>query len=325
MDSRAGHWLLRLCWSLPYLRLLSSRKTVILLYHGVPRQSDSHSINGSVFERHILFLKRQFEIIPLAELKARREPYEKNRLVLTFDDGFRNHADLVAPILKKHNVPATFFVCSRSSIPGKYLWFAYLQALEDHFPEKGFYFREKFFDMSLSQRHVGIEQLRNYLLSLDPHPIAMYETIERELPRLEDCVNEQILNDRYAGITAEQMNELSRNPLFSIGVHTCDHPFLSKCERAEARRQILDNKNWIERILGKPCDFIAYPSGDYNAQVLDECRQLGLKRGYAVIPQLNTDAEYELPRVGIYSTSLEVLGFKAQWGDLLRAMKIKVG
>ena len=324
MDSRAGH-LLRLCWSSRYLRLLSSRRTVILLYHGVPRQSDGNSINAAVFEQHILFLKRQFEIIPPTELKTRRAAHEKIRIMLTFDDGFRNHAEVVAPILRKHDVPATFFVCSRPSVPGKYLWFAYLQALEQHFQDKGFYFRESFFDMSSQQRQRNIERLKNLLLNLKPHPIAMYKAIEKELPRLEEFVSEQTLNDCYAGMTEEELNELSRDPLFSIGVHTLDHPFLTKCPREEARRQILDNRKWIEGVSDKLCDSIAYPSGDYGTEVLEECHAIGLKYGHAVIPTLRKYMDYELPRIGIYSPFLDILGFKAHWGDLLRQLRMNVG
>ena len=324
MGSRTDR-VLRLCWSLPFVRFLSSRKPVILLYHSVPRQSIGSSINCDIFREHILFLKRHFKIISVTELKSNRTANEKNRVILTFDDGFRNHAEVVAPILSEYGVPATFFVCSRSSVPGKYLWFAYLQALEDQFQGKGFYFRGDFFDMSSERRHDSIAQLRICLLTLEPHPMAMYEAIESELPGLEDFISGQRLSDCYAGMTAEQLNELSRDPLFSVGVHTLDHPLLSKCKSAEACRQILDNKKWIERIIAKPCESIAYPSGDYNADVLENCRQLGFRSGHAVIPRLGTDMDFELPRVGIYSTSLDIVGFKAQWGDLIRALKINIG
>jgi len=247
------------------------------------------------------------------------------RVVLTFDDGFCNHADVVAPILRKYDAPATFFVCSRPSARGKYLWFTYLQALEECFQDKGVYFQGIFFDMSPTKRHVSIRQLSDVLLKLQPHPMAMYEAIEKELPRLEEFVTTQKLADTYAGMTAEQLKELGGDPLFSVGVHTLDHPFLTQCKRDEARRQILDNRNWIERITGKPCESIAYPSGDYNAQVLSDCKQIGLKSGHAVIPQVGINADFELPRVGIYSRSLDILEFKAQWGNLIRALKINVG
>ena len=318
-------YLLRLSNNLPYLRFLSSKKTVILLYHSVPRQGNGELIDAAVFEQHIVTLEKEFRIIPHTELHIRRITREPRRVLLTFDDGFRNHAEVVAPILKRHNVPATFFVCSRSAQPRKYLWFSYIRALENHFQGNGFSFRSMFVDMSRNSRRASIQQLQDILLKLLPHPLAMYEAIENELPRLEDFVTEERLADGYAGMTAEQLRDLSGDPLFSIGAHTLDHPFLSRCERAEARRPLLENKRWIEDITGRSCEAIAYPSGDYDADVLTDCEQIGLKDGYAVIPRVGTHTDFELPRVGIYSTSLEILRFKAQWGNLIRALGLSLG
>ena len=322
---RGVRYLVSLSNNLPYLRFLSSKKTVILLYHSVPRQGIGELINAAVFERHILTLKKEFRIIPHTELHIRRTAREPRRVLLTFDDGFRNHAEVVAPILRKHNVPATFFVCSRSAQPRKYLWFSYIRALENHFQGNGFSFRSMFVDMSRNNRRASIQQLEDILLKLQPHPLRLYEAIETELPQLEDFVTEERLADGYAGMTAEQLRDLSRDSLFSIGGHTLDHPFLSRCERAEARRQVLENKRWIEEITGRSCEAIAYPSGDYNADVLADCEQIGLKEGHAVIPRVGTHADFELPRVGIYSTSIDILRFKAQWGNLIRKLGLSLG
>ena len=318
-------YVVRLLNSLPYVRYLTSRKTVILLYHSVPRLSDGQSINAAVFEQHILLLRKEFRVISQSELHVRRGPRDAIHVLLTFDDGFRNHAEVVAPILRKYDVPATFFVCSRPCNPGKYLWFAYLRALEDHFKGIGFCFRNLFFEMSGKRRRTSIQQLGNILLSLLPHPQAMYQAIETELPRLEDFVAECRLADVYAGMTAEQLISLASDPLFSVGAHTLDHPFLSLCERTEARRQILENKKWIEEITGTSCDVIAYPSGDYNFDVLADCEQLGLTTGYAVSPRVRTHPNLEVPRVGVYSTSFDILRFKTQWGNLVRALRLRLG
>src|SRR5439155_18249885 len=131
MLSTLKEFLLRSGWKLPYLSFISARTTVILEYHGIPKNGDGKEIDSIDFEQHVIFLKRNFDIIPLHRLWERRAPKEKIRIVLTFDDGFRNNAEVVAPILHRHGLPATFFVCFRHSVPGKYLWFSYCNALKN--------------------------------------------------------------------------------------------------------------------------------------------------------------------------------------------------
>jgi peptidoglycan/xylan/chitin deacetylase (PgdA/CDA1 family) len=245
-------------------------------------------------------------------------------VLLTFDDGFRNNAEVVAPILRRHGVPAVFFVSSRHAMPGKYLWFTYLENLAKHFKGAGFVFRDRFMDMSPGRREATVSELRETLLRLEPHPGAMYRAIEEELPPIESFLSESDLLDRCAGMSAEQVGELARDPLFSIGVHTVDHPFLTRCEGDEVERQIAGNKAWLERASKRECDAIAYPLGDYDAEVLQRCRKLGLTRGYAVTPQLKKDPLFELPRVGIYRPSLDYVGFKVQHGNLIRALGLEI-
>src|SRR5262245_40546475 len=144
MDSHLSDLLLRPGWKLPFLRLFSSRKTVILLYHGIPKRGDVTNIDGTEFERQVLFLKQHFEVVSANRLGETRKGQDRIRVLLTFYDVFRNHAEVVAPILRKHDLPAIFFVSSRHSVPGKYLWFTYLRALERHFFGDGFSFCGEF-------------------------------------------------------------------------------------------------------------------------------------------------------------------------------------
>jgi peptidoglycan/xylan/chitin deacetylase (PgdA/CDA1 family) len=315
--------LLALGWRLPLIRGLSSRQPVTLMYHGVPAGGAGDFINGKIFEQHIRLLKKHFEFVSGGNAVEPRRALDKIRVLLTFDDGLANNAEVVAPILRKHTVPAVFFVCSRHAQKGKYLWFSYLRALESHFKGKGFFFREKFFEMSDGGRRLSIDRLREILLGLRPHPTAMYKAIEEELPQLEDFVSPEQLADCYAGMRAEQVAELAHDPLFSLGVHTVDHPFLTKCDPQEARSQILQNKIWIEQTIKQLCDTIAYPGGDYNSQILEQSLELGLIHGHAHIPNRITNTNQERPRIGVYTRSSEILGFKIQWGNLIRFLRIK--
>jgi peptidoglycan/xylan/chitin deacetylase (PgdA/CDA1 family) len=153
----------------------------------------------------------------------------------------------------------------------------------------------------------------------------MYAAIENELPRLEDFVSAADLLDSFAGMTEEQLNELASDPLFSLGIHTVDHPILTICRPEEAYRQIAENKHWIERITNKACNVIAYPLGDYNAEVVRQCQDLGIHRGYALIPSMRVHPEYEISRIGIFGQSIEFMGFKVQWGAWVRSIQSAIG
>ncbi len=318
-------WLLTVGWQLPFLRALSSRQPVILLYHGIPPTGDGSYVDGKIFEQHIVFLKKHFDLVSLDDLRTPRRTLDRIRVALTFDDGFRNNAEVAAPILRKYQVPARFFICTRHASPRKYLWFSYLSALEKHFRWKSFSFRGETWDMTPNVRQPTMRRLLEILLTLTPHPTAMYQAMEEELPALEDFVDCRTITDCYAGMTPAQAGELAADPLFSLGIHTVDHPLLTKCTHEEARRQIQENRAWIEQLSQQQCETVAYPNGDYHANVLQQCRVLGLSRGYAVIPQDYSNSSLAIPRMGIYSASVDVLGFKVQWSNLMRTLQIKVG
>jgi len=323
--NKVAESILPFSYRVPLLRALSARSPVALLYHGVPPKSDSAGIDKAIFEQHVVFLKRYCGFVKLDNIDERRKALAKVRVSLTFDDGMRNHATVVAPILRRHQIPAVFFVCSRPATAGRYLWFVYLDALERGFGWNGFTFRGEFIDMSPAERPASVKRLLEFLLSLVPHPTAMYQVIEEELPRLEEFVSERMIQDSYAGMTAEQVGELANDPLFAVGVHTADHPFLTKCNIHDMTQQIEQNKAWLDGLGERRCNSIAYPHGDYDDAVTQVVRDLGVGYGYAVAPKRNSDSCYEIPRVGIYARSLEVLGFKAYWGTSLRRLGMAVG
>jgi peptidoglycan/xylan/chitin deacetylase (PgdA/CDA1 family) len=273
----------------------------------------------------VRFLVRHFEMVAPASLGERRKRSSRITVLLTFDDGFRNHAEVVVPILTKYRVPAIFFIPSRHAEAGRYLWFSYLQMLQRWFPANGLRLGGEFMDMSENRRAQTMERLRQRLLELTPHPSAMYKVIEEELPRLEDFVSQEDLRDHAAGMTQEQIADVAQNPLFSVGVHTVDHPLLTRCDQLEAARQIQENRRWLEKLTGRGCDLIAYPVSDFNAVVLQRCRELSFSWGFSEQRRVQGDYRLQLPRAGVYFPSVTELGCKVRWGDLLTTLRDRPG
>ena len=297
---------------------------VILLYHGTPRKTVAGRVDEAALAEQIRFLTQHFELISPEDFKSNPNG-GRSQVLLTFDDGFRNNYEVARPILRAYHAPALFFVSSRHAERGKYLWFAYLRALEDWFPEPTITFRGQTFPMRRENRRASVERLKNILLGLRPHPLAMYEAIEDELPALADFMTEERIADLCAGMSADQVRDLAEDRLFTVGCHTMDHPFLTRCAQDEMARQISENTTWIERATGQRVHAVAYPSGDYDSSVLEVCKRFRFERGYAVIPNRRPAGVYELPRIGIYGNSLDVLGCVVRWGNAMRAMRVPMG
>lgn len=309
---------LKLCnvaWKLP--ALVGRRLPTVLTYHGVPTTRPVHAIHSQNFEKQVQFLKREFDIVPSSE--ALRARPGKKRVILTFDDGFRNNWVNAATILKKHQVPATFFISTRHLEVGKFLWCDHLLGIRIFWKGGDFEFHGRKWDMNPGKRSQTMREMFGHLASLKPHPQALYDAIDQHLPPLQDIVDSGYLDDAFAGMLPEQVLQLSQDPLFEIGNHTHDHPFLTRCDLPEARRQITRASEILQDITGKRICSIAYPIGDYNAEILEESTGR-FDTGFAVFRKVNANPLFETPRFVISSDSCSLLGFKVRQGPASRLL-----
>jgi len=313
-------------WQSGFLQRWAAGRPIVLMYHGIPRRALPGRVDADAFERQILFLQERFEFLSWEQYTNSSVSASRGvRILLTFDDGYANNAAVAAPILQRHGVPAVFFVCRRHAQPGRYLWQTYLDALQSRFAGAGFSFRGRFRDLSPGRREITRQQLQAELTALSPHPQAVYDAIEEEFPGLETFLSADELRDHCYGMSEEQLADLTRSDLFQVGVHTCDHALLCRCSPAESFRQMRDCRDWIEAVSGRRCTAVAYPCGEYDHRVLAQAEELGFEGGFAVQPKFDRASRFEVPRIGIYSPSLDVLAIKAVFGHTIRRLGLKAG
>ena len=196
------------------------------------------------FRRQIVHLKRLFHFISWRDVQRPGSIWSRRSLLLTFDDGLRNNATIVAPMLRELSVPAVFFVSSRHFGGQEVLWFSYLAPLEHEYDGREIAFRGVRYDISGPNREQSLQLLASDCWPEDSS--AMYDAIRNELPPIESFVGTDDIEDRYAGMTAAHVAELDADDLFSVECHTVDHPYLTRCKPQEAERQIAQNKADIE-------------------------------------------------------------------------------
>jgi peptidoglycan/xylan/chitin deacetylase (PgdA/CDA1 family) len=101
---------------------LTARRLRVLGYHGVAR--------AEVFERQIAWLGRHLHPVTLADVIAALDgaPLPKRAVWVTFDDGDPSVVDVALPILRRHGIRATMFVCPSVIGTDDPLWW---QAIDD--------------------------------------------------------------------------------------------------------------------------------------------------------------------------------------------------
>jgi len=92
-------------YNLAWLRALSSRRPIVLLYHGIPAADSNEAVDGWTFAQHIRFLSQYCDFVAVDDVATSRKTLDKIRLLLTFDDGFRQAMGGVARILSGSGLP----------------------------------------------------------------------------------------------------------------------------------------------------------------------------------------------------------------------------
>jgi peptidoglycan/xylan/chitin deacetylase (PgdA/CDA1 family) len=284
---------------LPYfkiaLRRVSGKKYItILLYHKIsPKASPffGQSVSPKVFEEQIQFLKKNFQIIGFRDLRSanRIQNNQKDAVIITFDDGYKDNFLHAYPILKKYDIPATIFLATDFIGTGKLLWpdkLAWILYRTAAIPDRNTLIKfeiskeiihgiEKLFQ---SKSLMRLEILRSLADSLKDYPMKQLENILGGLA--EACkIKEWPEGQIHPMLAWDEVKNMSLKGI-EFGSHTKSHLILSKIPLNMARREIVESKKEIEKHIQKPVTTFAYPFGkkeDYSESIIKIIQEVGFK------------------------------------------------
>lgn len=84
-------------------------------------------------------------------------------------------------------------------------------------------------------------------------------------------------------LTWDEIKEMDAGGI-TIGAHTLDHPHLSKISLEEAKRQIVESKQVLEKHLGKEVQYFCYPYGQYSSAVVRMVKDSGFRAATSIEP-----------------------------------------
>ncbi len=299
----------------------------VLLFHKVPTLADPLApgeLNLARFEQILDFVGANANVLPLTEASAalKRGTLPARAVALTFDDGYAEWIDNVAPALLRRRMPATFFITT-GPLEGGVLWHERILAAVRALPARGALLPAglgMYTDLDLpGARERLVEQLQARL---------KYAPLSQRLDAMEQLEAQAcrpLLLPR--GFDAASVRTL-HNKGFEIGAHTVHHPILNECTAQQARAEIGDCKAELEAIVGGAVHAFAYPNGrpgkDFSREHVDMVKAAGYRT--AVTTSMGaanggTDP-FELPRFTPWGLSDERISFQMARNMLTRATPV---
>ncbi|MCZ4303784.1 polysaccharide deacetylase family protein [Zoogloeaceae bacterium G21618-S1] len=287
------------------LRMVSAvygPRLTILIFHRVLSEPDPlfpDEVDCARFDQIVEWIASWFEVIPLekaiAGLKSGVLP--PRAACITFDDGYADNLTNAVPILKKHDVSATFFIAT-GFLDGGVMW-------NDRIIE--------------SIRQTNSSELDcSWLGCKKPIPVATVPEKRSALAVLISAIKHLPAPEREDAVervtsacgvrlpldlmlSTTQVRQL-RSADMGVGAHTVSHPILANLQLNSARSEIADGRDTLEEILGERVGLFAYPNGkpgiDYLPEHVEMVESLGFDGALSTAWGANrySSSVYELRR-----------------------------
>ncbi len=216
--------------------------------------------NEAQFESDLLFLKKSFEPIEPIDLLnfiEKNNCLPKNKFLLSFDDGFKEVHDVVAPLLKKHNIPAIFFI-NPAYIDNKEMFYrnklsllveAFLKNKKEPTLIKAAASLLQKNTADINEIIISIKNIRNNTEVID------------ELATLLNFSFNNFLHKQQPYLTLCQLHNLKEQG-FTIGGHSLSHPYYSQLSLAEQLKETNSSIDFVTK--NELCDkrFFSFPHSD---------------------------------------------------------------
>jgi peptidoglycan/xylan/chitin deacetylase (PgdA/CDA1 family) len=278
--------------------LPASPGVIVFNYHRIGESEKSQYdrdlfTSEAQFDYHLSYIKRNFPVLlprELADVILQKRRLTRLHAMITFDDGYLDNYATAFPLLKKHDLRATFFLVSTfvgtTSVP----WWDEMTYLVRNTPRE---------TMSVpSQLGVTVDLRdpddRNHAVEIMAQAYKSKENRDSqgflEQLRAEAQVTLPAGGRRF--LNWAEAREMAAAGM-ELGAHTHTHPLLGKLTAAEQKIELVQSKAILEQNMGELVTSLAYPNGrpqDFNEDTQRIAQEAGYTTAYSYYGGINPDS-----------------------------------
>lgn len=183
----------------------------------------------------------------------------KKFVAFTFDDGYVDLYTYAYPILAKHGIPFSVNLCTGFPDRTVIIWWYLLEELMVNLPHLEFDIGDRMFSYQLTteeEKYFAFRNIRDCILNSSKSDFLIkIEKIFGPLNIDLSCKTQEL------ALSWEQIREMSRSPLVTIGAHTAAHRPFTKLTEEKIGWEIQRSIERIESQIGKKVEHFSYPFG----------------------------------------------------------------
>ncbi len=277
-----------------YSKFLKKESNVIFLFHGVIDKNPFKVRNYT--KKHLLkkeFIKVLNDLDKKGNCISLEQVYNtiKNKknfrdysYSITFDDGFYNNYKIVAPILKKRKLHATFYITTSFIDKNETSWIDKIEHMIEKTKTKTTLniLNKKFKIGNTKKVKVNFLNSIRHLAKKDNTNLNnLVLDIKKQLGCNFKLNNLNNMLDKK--MNWAQVSKLNQCEYFTIGGHTVNHPILSFLSDKEVKKEIYNSINYIKKNTGIKIKHYSYPEGLKHTFGMREIKLLK-NRGIKICP-----------------------------------------
>ncbi|MBI3520966.1 MAG: polysaccharide deacetylase family protein [Bacteroidetes bacterium] len=255
-----------------------------------------------IFHSLIKYYSENYSVILPDQISQKTD---KPKLIITFDDGYKDFINIALPILVHYNIPAIMNIVVQPLLTGKPFWTQKLSYVIN----KKLELKENL-DIEIGGQHkkFTLTPENAEKITLEIYRLLKDSATETRSIIISDLMEEAGIGPVNLLMDVNDLKLCMANNIL-IGSHSYSHEILSeKTSDVILEKEVKESKIELEKIIGQAITIFASPNGELNQKILNLAKEVGYKYFLTTEENIylpNSDSSINVvPRILLYDKTV---------------------